>query len=377
MNKTQNRIKIFSYHGCIELGKQRNNSPAADTKIDYIIRVLNRLGYGVDLISKAPSAEAHYIPAYVETKGCNTYRYFASFGKTQSLLRIINKYFLEFQFFFWCLLNLRKREQIIVYHSLGYDSTFIKLKTIKSIRIIGEIEEIYQDVSKKNKKSCKNEYKFINICDKFIFPTQLLNQSVNKSQKPSLVIHGVYAIEPKIENKFTDGKIHVVYGGTLDPNKGGAVAAAQAAEFLPPNYHIHICGFGNPTQIKSIISEIQKKSKAQITFEGELNTDVYKHFIQKCHIGLSTQNPDAAFNATSFPSKILMYLSNGLKVVSIKIPVIKYSAIANCLFFYTKQEPSEIAKAILNASELEQDGSAILRSLEKKFEEDLLSLIAK
>ena len=43
------RIKFFTYHGCLDSGKRRNNSPAADTKTDYIVSVLNRLGYGVDI----------------------------------------------------------------------------------------------------------------------------------------------------------------------------------------------------------------------------------------------------------------------------------------------------------------------------------------
>ena len=83
------RIKFFTYHGCMEKGKRRDNSPAADTKIDYIISVLNRLGYGVDIISRASSAESYYLPASVEIIGENTYRYFASFGKTKSPIRNI------------------------------------------------------------------------------------------------------------------------------------------------------------------------------------------------------------------------------------------------------------------------------------------------
>ena len=31
------RIKYFSYRGCSEPQRRRDNSPAADTKIDYII----------------------------------------------------------------------------------------------------------------------------------------------------------------------------------------------------------------------------------------------------------------------------------------------------------------------------------------------------
>ena len=376
MDQQAKRIKVFTYYGCSEFNKQRKSSPAGDSKIDYIVKVLNRLGYGVDIISQAASAENHYISAYVETKGDNTYRYFASLRKTNSFFKVINRLLLKYQLFFWCLFNLVKGEQIIVYHSSGYDSSFVRLKKIKRIKIIGEIEEIYQDVRNTSKRCSKNEYRFIDICDKYMFPTQLLDKKINTQHKPSIIIHGVYLVEPIVEDKFTDGKIHVVYGGTLDPVKGGGFAAA-AAEFLPENYHIHICGFGNPTQIISIVQNVQKKSKALITFEGELKGDDYKRFIQKCHIGLSTQNPEATFNATSFPSKILMYLSNGLKVVSIRIPAVELSAVANSLYFYDRQTPQDIAVAITKASVTKQENNKLLQSLDMEFEEKLLDLIVK
>ena len=166
----------------------------------------------------------------------------------------------------------------------------------------------------------------------------------------------------------------MVYGGTLDPAKGGGIAAA-AAEFLSENYHIHICGFGDPSQIISIIQEVKKKSKAQITFEGELKGNEYKRFIQKCHIGLSTQNPNATFNDTSFPSKIFVYLSNGLKVVSIRIPVVVQSFVANNLFFYDRQTPEMIANAIIRASNETFSDNNILNYLDKNFSVELKNLL--
>lgn len=369
------RIKFFTFHGCLINGEHRDNSPAADTKIDYIISVLNRLGYGVDLISRASSAEPYFLHSSVENVRDNTIRYFSSFGRTTSPLRILNRWWLEFQFFFWCLTNIKRKEQIIVYHSLGYDSAFLKLQKLKSIRIIGEVEEIYQDVSKQTSSRCRNEYKFIDVCEKYIFPTQLLDQKVNKQNRPSLVIYGVYATESITEKKFSDGKIHVVYGGTLDPNKGGAAAAAAATEFLPANYHVHICGFGDSTQIKAIVNDIQAKSKASVTFDGELKGDDYKHFIQKCDIGLSTQDPNAAFNSTSFPSKIFVYLANGLKVVSIRIPAIEQSAVVENLTFYDMQIPEKIAEAIVRASQERIIEKDILNVLDTKFGEELNKLI--
>ena len=83
-----------------------------------------------------------------------------------------------------------------------------------------------------------------------------------------------------------------------------------------------------------------------MSYDGLLSGEDYIRFIQSCDIGLSTQNPDAAFNATSFPSKILSYMANGLRVVSIRIPAIEQSAVGDMLIYYDKQTPQEIARAI-------------------------------
>lgn len=369
------RIKYFTYYGCNVPQHERNNSPAADSKIDYIIEALNKSGYAVDLISQAPSSCGHFIKGTVIAKGVNTLRYFTSFGSKSTIICKLNYLFMKMQFFLWCLRNVKKGEQVIVYHSLGYDAAFIKLSKLKNIRIVGEIEEIYQDVHQQRKSRSINEYKFLDVCSKYIFPTSLLNEKINTDKKPSVVVHGIYTVEQIVEDKFNDGKTHVVYGGTLDPNKGGAAAAAAAAAYLPEDYHIHICGFGDSTQIKSIIADISKSSKAKVTFEGELKGESYKRFIQKCHIGLSTQNPQAAFNATSFPSKILVYLSNGLKVVSINIPAIKQSDVADCIHFYNEQTPHAIAAAIENATKEKMADRDILKELDNKFVNNVAKLL--
>jgi len=373
------RIKFVSYHGCQDEDKRRNNSPAADNKIDYIIEVLNRCGYAVDHISKASSTIDKFIPGYVEHANGNTYRFFSSFGKKYNpILRLLTRWFMEIQFFWWCMLNIKRGEQVLVYHSLGYDSAFIKLKKLKGIKIIGEIEEIYQDVTKKSQSTCRNEYKFINNCDKFIFPTQLLDERLNVNKKPSVIIHGLYSVEKRRNVAFGDDKIHVIYAGTFDPNKGGGAAAAAAA-YLPNNYHVHICGFGNRKEeetIKEIIEETTKHCKAKVTFDGLLKGEDFIQMLQKCTIGLSTQDPNAAFNATSFPSKILTYLSNGLKVVSIRIPAIEKSYVGSMLTFYDDQTPENIATAIISATnKVGESPERLLSMLDEKFGRDIVYLL--
>lgn len=374
------RIKYFSYYGCQDPSRRRDNSLAADTKIDYIIEVLNRIGYDVDHISPAPASTSNFQTGFVEHRKCNSFRYFSSFRKGGRLLRAINYRFINLQLVLWCLFNIKRGEQILVYHSLGYDSLFIKLKKLKSIRIIGEIEEIYQDVAKQKPNQERNEFRFFDICDKYIFPTHLLNKKLNPCGKPYVLIYGIYTVEPLRNVKWSDDDIHVIYAGTFDPNKGGAIAAVTSAAFLPKEYHVHICGSGRENEKETIIKtieEINASSEATVTYDGLLKGEDFILFLQKCHIGLSTQNPNAAFNATSFPSKILTYLANGLRVVSIRIPVVEQSGVSQCISYYNDQSPNVIADAIRYACEKNiADPVTTLHQLDEQFEKEMLNLLS-
>ncbi len=378
------RIKYFTYYGDNDKKALRENSPAADNKTDYVIDTLNRCGYSVDIISHSPiSIPGFFYKGKVENRGSNTIRYFGSFGVFKfKLLNILNWVYRDIVFFAWCLFHLKKGEQIIVYHSLGYDSIFIWLNKIKKIRIVGEIEEIYQDVHKQSARWSKNEYRFIDSCEKYIFPTSSLDNKLNGDKKPAVIIHGTYSVEPRRDIElFDDGKIHIVYAGTLDPQKGGATAAAAAAAYLPDNYYLHILGFGDKNQIDAIsqvIKEVNGSSQAEVSYDGYLQGEDFIRFLQKCQIGLSTQDPTALFNATSFPSKILTYLSNGLRVVSVRIPAIEKSAVGHAIFYYEEQVPAKIASAIVQCGESKDavDSTALLSDLDHTFVKELGDLLS-
>lgn len=380
---TKKRIKYFNFYGCSDLRRYRTCSPAAATKIDYIIESLNEVGYGVDVISNAAIVgNGGFCPAYTITKGINTYHYFAGFGRGECILHkmIAVLYGLtigKISLFWWCLFHLRRKEQILVYHSLNYAGLFVKLSKIKKLRIIGEIEEIYQDVSDKAKAKASFEYPFIDSCEKFVLPTEILGEKINISHRPQVIINGVYSLKNITEQRFNDGLIHVVYGGTLEIDKGGAYAAVDAAQYLPSNYHVHICGFGDSTAIISKIEDVKTKTYAKVTFEGSLDSNDYERFIQKCDIGLSTQNPTGTYNDTSFPSKILVYLSNALSVVSIRIPVVEQSKLNSLIHYYDTQNGKSIAEAIMkcNYNDIERI-RLTLQKLDANFKDSLKQLLS-
>jgi glycosyltransferase involved in cell wall biosynthesis len=222
---------------------------------------------------------------------------------------------------------------------------------------------------------------FTKYADGFILATKSLQNALGVNDRPVAICNGTYQVEHQREcnNKFVDNKknklINCVYAGTFDPRKGGCFAAIAAAEFLPENYHLHIIGFGSDKDIenvKKLVIETSQKSKAHVTYDGLKSGEDYISFIQSCDIGLSTQNPSGIYNSTSFPSKILSYLANGLRVVCVRIPVVEESDVGQVIYYYDKQTPEEIAKAIVSVDlSKEYDSRDLIRKLDIKFRSDL------
>lgn len=357
--------------------ENRNYVLSASNKLSYIFEVLKKNGNDFEIVSASGTMNKKGVAAKKDNLE-NGIRFWlpASLGRPCGIVRVLDRAFIKAQLFFK-LINMEKGETLIVYHSLFYMNLVRLIKKIRKVKLVLEVEEIYGDVME-NERVSNKEYSFCNLADAYIFPTELLDEKINTTKKPSTIIYGTYKVEEKLADKFDDGKIHIVYAGTLDPRKGGAIAAT-AGEFLDGGYHIHILGFGNDENKKYLFSEIDRVSKfseCKVTYDGLLSGNDYIRFLQSCHIGLSTQNPNAKFNDTSFPSKILSYLANGLRVVSVNIPAIEASAIGNCIYYYDEQVPQKIAKVVKQVDFEEQYLSGNLVSkLDKQFVSEIKRLL--
>jgi glycosyltransferase involved in cell wall biosynthesis len=250
-------------------------------------------------------------------------------------------------------------------------------KKLKGFKLILEIEEIYADVHGK-RGAHKKEYNFFKLADAYLLATELLNEKINIENKPYAVIYGTYNVEKQRKVSFEDDKTHIVYAGTFDPRKGGAAAAAAAA-YLNSDYHIHIIGFGSEKDKKYLLDTIEdasKKSNCMVTYDGLLSGNDYLNFLQKCQIGMSTQIPDAKFNDTSFPSKVLSYMANGLRVISVRMKSLEVAKIGKSLYYYEENTPQAIAQAIRSVDfNDDYDGRKVVEKLHYEFINNLDSLI--
>lgn len=375
------KIKYIGFYDVLSNEIENRNSclPATD-KMDYIIKALNKNGYGIEIISPSWTVnKKKYKGKTIQITPDISLKLFFTLPWTSKIMKGFSVLFSFFCLFTFLLLNVKSDEQIIVYHSRWLSLPILIVKKIKRhMTLILEVEEIYDDV-KKSKFWGNMEYKLFEVADKYIFPTELLNEKINLYNKPYTLVHGTYQVQDKRKSRFNDNKIHVVYAGTFDPRKGGALAAVAATEYLPHGYHVHIIGFGSKEEVKNIqdtIEEVSKKTEANITYDGLLKGEEYITFLQKCDIGLSTQMPDAIYNKTSFPSKILSYMANGLRVVTVRIKVVEISDIGDEVYYYEEQTPEAIAEAIMKIDINESyDSRELIKKLDIEFVHNIKKML--
>lgn len=344
-------IYYLGHYSCEQIAaEKRIAAPPAMNKMGYVISALSRIGDG-ELMVVSPcetSADGYVKGGIHELDDHVTLKTFDSFRSKNKLIRIFGHMLTKAQLFHFLLTHIKADDTLIVYHSLTLMGIVKTIKKIKRCRLIIEVEELYSDV-KEDEALRKKELGYLQVADKYIVITELLSKEIDPQNKPKVISHGTYRTIPCYSDRASDGKIHVVYAGSFNPVKGGACSAVDAAQFLDDSYVLHILGKGSPADTDTVVKKIQQvsqKANCQIVFDGYKTGKEFDNLIQSCHIGLSTQQPDGKYNASSFPSKILMYMSNGLPVVSVRIPAVEGSQVGDLIYYYDDPVPEKIADAI-------------------------------
>lgn len=376
MGATKPKLFYLShYNNPVVTGEDRVVSLAATTKMDYICDVLVRLGYEVEIVSMAvPAGPMACSGGTFHLRDGVTLTLFPTLPKGSKVNGAINVIRLRRDILRF-LSELGPEDTVLCYHSLLFCGLLKKAKARAGFRLVLEVEELYSDVTGRDADR-RHEKELFSCCDAFVFPTELLASAVGVGSRPYVVCSGIYRMNEKVAERYLDGKIHVVYAGTLDPRKGGAAAAAAGA-FLDDRYAVHILGGGCGEWVTAIEDAVERANAAgrgcKVEYEGLKSGREFDAFVQSCHIGLSPQNPDADFNVTSFPSKVFMYLSNGLSVVSVDLPVFT-GEIRDALTLCPDNHP-EILAAAIESAPVQSNAEGLLHELDQKFYESLGSLL--
>ncbi len=373
------KIFYLGYYDIPENGNEnRNIVLSATNKMTYIVSAMEKAGYVVEVVSMSQTCNHQKYDGKIVNIGENSKLVlFKTLPWGNKINRIKSLIYSKIQLVKYVMNNIGKEDTLVVYHSLAYAKIIRILKKIKKFKLILEVEEIYSDVINPEKYRKTEETLFENA-DMYMFPTELLNEKINKNNKPFTIIYGTYQVEKDRECKLDDGKIHIVYAGVFALDKG-VMSAINATEFLDSRYHIHIIGFGGEQEVKEVekrANELSQKCECKISYDGLLSGEDYIRYIQSCHIGLSPQSKQATFNETSFPSKTLSYLSNGLRVVSIRIKSIEKSSVSSLISFYDEDSPVAIAEAIKSIDIDEPyDSRKVIKKMDTNFTVELKELL--
>lgn len=360
--------------------KNRNVTPSAITKGKYVASALASCSSEVEIVSLAYPTKDSQDEVYYQVSENVICHLFKGKYSNNRIIRYIDHKLYDKKIRKYLKQNVKKEDIIVVYHSLANMKLVKYIKKNVTDKIVYEVEEIYGDVINDEKAKTK-ELKAFKNASSYIFSNDYLNSIINTKQLPYVTCYGTYEIPTLYKESFNDNLIHCLYAGTLAQNKG-ALNAINVAKYLPNNYLIHILGFGSEkdiADIKNAVNEVNNSyGTTKVIYEGLKLNEEYLKFIQKCQIGLCTQNIDAAFNTTSFPSKILSYMSNGLEVVGVNIAAIKNSKVGQYIQFYNVPDEKEIANAILNINLNNKTNNVdVVKELDKEFKEDLKDMLVK
>lgn len=358
----------------------RNVTPSAITKGKYVASALASCSSEVEIVSLAYPTKDSQDEVYYQVSENVICHLFKGKYSNNRIIRYLNHKLYDKKIRKYLKQNVKKDDIIVVYHSLANMKLVKYIKKNITDKIVYEVEEIYGDVINDEKAKTK-ELKAFKNASSYIFSNDYLNSIINTKQLPYVTCYGTYEIPTLYKEAFNDNLIHCLYAGTLAQNKG-ALSAINVAKYLPNNYLIHILGFGSEkdiADIKNAVNEVNNSyGTTKVIYEGLKLNEEYLKFIQKCQIGLCTQNIDAAFNTTSFPSKILSYMSNGLEVVGVNIAAIKNSKVGQYIQFYNVPDEKEIANAILNINLNNKTNNVdVVKELDKEFKEDLKDMLVK
>ena len=369
-------VHYLSLRSYPKFEKEKRRNPPSAQKVDYIIDSLNSLGYHVNYVSFSES---------LNDKLCRAKKMKLS-EMTDFYLcpNIPGKYRESFTYrwfkHIYAPKHIKYGDILLVYHTNGMRNDVLRSIADKyHMKFVYEVEEIYAYAHDQvSYKQVNEEIEFLQCPDRYFFCSELIAEKVNKSQKPYLVVEGYYKHAKANIEPFADGKIHCVYGGIIDEVKGGAFRAVRAAQFLPEDYVIHILGFGDTGKLNEIIDSTAGSRKCQVVYEGLKNGQDYIDFISRCHIGLSLMTMREDINNSAFPSKLVLYLSCGLRTVACRVKVLEISKMADSLVFYDEDTPESIAEAIMSIDiKRPYDSKQLMDSLDQGFKNDLKCLLER
>lgn len=340
------------YIGEKEFGKYTGNIPGM-LKMRYVAERILNSGVSLKVVSLATSKGLRFPKTTKQEQGYSV-KYLLSLGTGRQYLKNLDFRLKKLQIILYILLHVRKDDTILLYHSVPFTKLLCRLRQYLKRRVIIEVEEVYGYSAQKDFDWVDDEIRSIKSMDYFLFVNSGIPRYLGIDNDRYVVSYGVGNIPKRTTERFNDGKIHIVYAGTIEKKKLGAFTAIDTAKYLSDKYVMHILGFGKEDSIAIMQVKIEENNKMEgkchIYYEGYKTGKDLDDFLFKCHIGISTNVMRPNFANNSFPSKVITYMCHDLTVVLGYADAFKDAPFVKGWTFYYDYNPESIASAIESAN---------------------------
>ena len=282
------------------------------------------------------------------------------------------------QLFFLLAFKMSNTDKVLLYHDRGISVFFSLIRKIIKRKYYYYLGEIFAAVYDRGNKAIQSEISTIKGAQGYVLINYQMPQLLGINSN-YCVCHGSYESH-KTQLIEKNEIVHVVYAGKIaQENVTDAFLAVKTAEFLNDKYRVHILGYGEDKDIEALNKLIKKTNEKRgiqiVSYDGCLFGEDYEQFLKKCDVGLCTRTLEEYRANLCFPSKVIVYLSNGLNVICPDSEVIKTSDVCNCVSFVSgEMSPENIAKIVMG---MQFQGKTEIMDKIKRLDEDFRKQIDK
>lgn len=324
-------------------------------KMRYIVEQMQNTGISPHIVSLAQQKKNGFFHSKRKTleNGGEQLMYLAGFNGLGHLGKIINSIIKLIELFYLLVFRIDSTDKIVLYHNYPQTRFVALIKFLIRANVIIELEELYGYSPTTDQPWIKKEIKAIKCMDAFICVNEGLPKLLELPVGKYVVNYGAGIIPTRTVGRKNDGKIHVVYAGTIEAYKQGAITAVEAAKHLSDNYMMHIIGFGDEENIRLLRQRVEEVNKfvnrKAVEYDGYYSDEALDAYLFGCHIGLSSNVMRPNFANNSFPSKVITYMCHDLSVVLGYAKAFYDVPMSEGWAFYHEFTPKKIAEAIMSA----------------------------
>ena len=114
-------VYYIGYYTSEENPQNRNSVPAGLTKMRYIAEAMENAGIQYEIVSCAVTKNQTSFSSFKENVSDSAFcKYFRTYGRKNVVTKLLDLIFIKIQLLFYLLKNVKKNDNVLVYHSVYY-----------------------------------------------------------------------------------------------------------------------------------------------------------------------------------------------------------------------------------------------------------------